>query len=102
SHVGYYLVDVGRAALERSIGARLSELERIRSRAGRLRLLPYVGSIVVLTLAFSLALVLPLDPGSPWGVAALFVLLAIATSQLAISLVNRAAALLVAPQPLAR
>jgi len=101
-HVGYHLVDAGRAALERSIGARLSGLERIRSRAGRLRLLPYVGPIVVLTLAFSFALAVPLELDSPWGIGALFVLLAIATSQLAISLVNRAATLLVAPQPLQR
>jgi len=101
-HVGYHLVDAGRPALERAIGARLSWLARIRSRAGQLRLLPYLGSIVVLTIVFSAALVAPLQLDSAWGVAALFVLLTIATSQLAISLVNRAAALLIAPQPLQR
>ncbi|HEY0879774.1 MAG TPA: glucoamylase family protein [Zeimonas sp.] len=101
-HVGYHLVDAGRPALERTIGARLSWVAHIRARAGRLRLLPYLGSIVAITLALTFALALPLDLDSPWGIAALVVLLAIATSQLAISLVNRAATLLVAPQPLQR
>ncbi|MCD6681424.1 MAG: cyclic beta 1-2 glucan synthetase [Burkholderiaceae bacterium] len=101
-HVGYHLVDAGRPALERAISARPSSLLRLRSRAGRLRLLPYLGSIVALTLVFSAVLAAPLQLASPWGIAALFVLLAIATSQLAISLVNRAAAMLVAPQPLQR
>ncbi len=102
SHVGYHLVDAGRPALEQVIGAHLSWLARVRARAGRLRLLPYVGAIVVLTLAFSIALAAPLEIDSPWGIAALVVLLALATSQLAISLVNRAATLIVAPQPLQR
>ncbi len=101
-HVGYHLVDAGRPALERALGARLSWRARVRSRAGRLRLLPYLGSILALTLVFSAALAAPLQTGSWWSVVALFALLAIATSQLAISLVNRAAALLVAPQPLQR
>src|SRR5690606_21141619 len=49
-HVGYHLVDAGRPALERTVGARLPWLARIRARAGRLRLLPYLGAIVAMTL----------------------------------------------------
>ncbi len=102
SHVGYHLLDAGRPALEQAVGARLPWLARLRARAGRLQLLPYVGSIVVITLALTFALAAPLDVDSPWAFALLVLLLAIATSQLAIALVNRAAALLVAPQPLQR
>ncbi len=101
-HVGYHLVDAGRPALEHKIGARLPWLGRMRARAGRLRLLPYLGAIALLTLAFTFVLAVPLGLDSPWAIVPLFVLLAIATSQLAISLVNRMATMLVAPLPLPR
>src|SRR5690606_22136653 len=57
---------------------------------------------VVLTLAFTFALAVPLELDTPWAIALLLAPLAIATSQLAISLVNRMATLLVAPLPLPR
>src|SRR5690606_20564276 len=101
-HVGYHLVDAGRPAFVQALGARRSWLARLRARAGRLRLMPYAGSIVALTLVFTFALLVPLDVDSPWAIAALAVLHAVATSQLAVALVNRAATMLVAPQPLQR
>src|SRR5690606_10406508 len=79
-HVGYHLVDAGRPGLERAIGARMPWLGRLRARAGRLRLLPYLGAIVAITLALSFALAVPLEVDSPSAIVLLVVLLAIATS----------------------
>ncbi len=102
AHVGYYLLDAGRSTLEHAVGARLPWLARLRSRAGRVSLPAYLGSIALITGVLTAALMWPLHDRSPWLVVALALPMLVATSQLAITLVNWAATLLLAPQPLQR
>jgi cellobiose phosphorylase len=52
-HVGYYLVDKGRTALERSAGVRASGLSAVCRRAARLPLFLYLGPGLLLTVLIS-------------------------------------------------
>ena len=66
AHVGYYLVDKGRRALERAMGTRVPLLIRATRAARPLRLTLYLGPIVVLTavaVAALLGYVGRVDPG---------------------------------------
>ncbi|NOX43000.1 MAG: cyclic beta 1-2 glucan synthetase [Gammaproteobacteria bacterium] len=57
AHVGYYLIDSGRPLLERTVGCRLSWLSRVNRVSRHVRLLLYVGPILLLTaMATSIAL----------------------------------------------
>ena len=103
-HVGYYLVDQGVAELERAAQVRVSLRESVRRMASRSPLFLYLGAISLLTamlsgglLAQPLALDLPLWAWLPLGFLSL-----LATSQLAVGLVNWLAPLLVMPKPLPR
>ncbi|WP_341929180.1 GH36-type glycosyl hydrolase domain-containing protein [Methyloversatilis discipulorum] len=107
-HVGFYLADRGLPELERALGIRLSAFRALGRAIGRVPLLPYLGSIALLTAlaeAWLLAGV-PLDrvPGWAGGLAlyALGLLLLPGVSQLALSLVNWLVTLLVAARPLPR
>ncbi|HVV87395.1 MAG TPA: hypothetical protein VHE35_30345, partial [Kofleriaceae bacterium] len=101
AHVGYFLVDDGRTALELDVGVRRPLGLRLRraARAGRNAI--YAGSILVTTAALTalLAVLLPVHGGwiVPW-----LAVLALAASQLAIALVHWAATMLVVPRPLPR
>jgi cyclic beta-1,2-glucan synthetase len=104
AHVGFYLVDKGRARLDEAAGSRRSAFTSLR-RAGRaMPVASYLGSIALLTLAFT-ATLLAATGGAGLGVAAtiaLGFLLLLATSQAAIGMVNWAATLLMAPRALPR
>ncbi len=104
AHVGFHLVDAGRPRLERAIGGRRSP-RRALARAARRAALPlYLGAIGALTLA-PIALLLALSDAaqaSPPTLAALAVLGVLASSQLAVGVVNWLATLLVEPQRLPR
>ena len=103
-HVGYYLIDEGRPALEVELGVQLSFYERARRRMSRAPLLIYLGSIGLVTVAFAAAMLIPLyrDGAGIGGTLALGVLLVLAVSQLASELVNWLATMSVKPKLLPR
>ncbi|MBQ1782079.1 MAG: cyclic beta 1-2 glucan synthetase [Gammaproteobacteria bacterium] len=104
AHIGYYLIDEGRAQLEQAVGCCPSRLNRLQ-RACRKACLPlYLGTILALTLLMT--------AGVCYGFAAFssadwrFWLVAsgalLAASALAVALVNQAVTLLVPPRSLPR
>lgn len=104
AHVGYYLVGQGLPVLERAVQLRLPPFAALQ-RWLRLHPLPlYLGAIALLTFAAT-ALLLPLAmrQGLPgWAAWPLVALLLLACSQLAVTLVNWLATLLVTPHVLPR
>lgn len=110
-HVGYYLVDAGRAELERLVHLRVGPWERWRRLVARRPVAWYGGAIVSITgllaalpaYLASAGFTLPFTavPRDEWMWIAGFALL-IAASQLAVSLVNWAATLLSSPRMLPR
>ena len=101
-HVGFYLIGKGRPELERAAEVAHSAGDSLRRAANRFPLLIYLGGITLITAALAgilaqraLAPGLPLWAAIPVGLVAL-----LATSQLAVTLVNWLASLLVAPHPL--
>lgn len=112
THVGYYLVDGGRSRLEERVALRLPLWQRLRRGIRRRPLASYVGSIVALTLVLATWLVLRATDGlaqpptsfplEPWWLLVGAAVLLLATSQLAMSLVNWAVTLVTAPKPLPR
>ncbi|HTH94879.1 MAG TPA: glucoamylase family protein [Rhodocyclaceae bacterium] len=112
AHVGYYLIGNGLRRLERAVVARYSLSQRIRMLARMRPVRSYIGLISLLTLGTSgYLLALAYHDGLPvtYSIDADFLLLMtlaatllLTTSQLALALVNRAAALLVSPRRLPR
>jgi hypothetical protein len=104
AHVGFYLVDKGRRQLERLAHARRSPGELLCAIAGRVPLLLYAGTIVVTTVALTGALSAFAYYGGAGDAVqvALGMLLLLATSQLAVGMVNWLATLAVTPMPLPR
>ncbi len=100
-HVGYYLIDAGRPALERAANCRVPMGERaqrwLRRHAARF----YFGSILVLTIAV-VALPLALaSSGTPWLVHALLALLLILpANELAVLAINYLVTSILPPQVL--
>jgi cellobiose phosphorylase len=104
AHVGYYLIDHGRAELERVTLARLPPVAALRRAAGGSPLLLYLGAITLLMLLLSwglLALVRA-EGYADWVLAPLGILALLASGQLAVALVNWLATLLASPHPLPR
>lgn len=115
-HIGYYLIDKGLPELERSADVRLSVLDVLRRTAARFSLFLYLGSIMLITVIITWALLARTDPGTHFAglstaenVGLSAVLLAmfgaislLAASQLAVALVNWLATLLVKPNALPR
>ena len=104
-HVGFHLFGAGRTALEQAVGAQLPRWRALARRAERRPLPLYAGAIVLGTLALSAAPLLEVrhQMAWPWWAELVFAsVLLIATSQLAVSLVNWLLTLFVVPQPLPR
>ena len=107
-HVGYYLVDRGRAALEAGIGYRPTWHAALGRFAGRAPLASYLGAILLvwlLTVIAAAALGVRLEMVRIAGPAAALLLLALfagAAGQFAVSLVNWLCTLLVPPRPMMR
>ena len=104
AHVGYYLIDRGRAQLEHVVGVRWS-LRRFCARP--VRRFPvgwYVGALAVITMAVAGLLLEPVRRlgGDDWRVWLMLALGIVAASQMAVALVNLAANLLIGPRPLPR
>ncbi len=104
AHVGFYLIDTGRPLLERAVGVRASIPDALARVASRVPLLIYLGGIFALTGLLSAGMisqasVIGLPPAL---LAAVVVLSILATSQLAIAVVNALLTLLVTPRLLPR
>jgi cellobiose phosphorylase len=104
AHVGYYLVDEGISLLERRLGIRPAWHRAAWAASGKLRFAWYLATVVALTSCLMVPPAMELASiWSPWWLAGLVLLCAaIAMSDVAISLVNRVSALMVAPRQLPR
>jgi cyclic beta-1,2-glucan synthetase len=104
AHVGFYLIDKGVPQLERAAEVRRSTSDVLQRTSGRFPLLLYVGTIVLMTAVFTVglcALVYAKD-GEGWLLALIGLLSLLCTSQLAVTLVNWLATVLVTPHALPR
>ena len=107
-HVGYYLVDRGRPALEASIGYRPTWRAAMEQFAGRAPLACYLGAILLvwlLTVIAAASIGVRLEMVRVAGPAVALLLLALyagAAGQFAVSLVNWLCTLLVSPRPMMR
>jgi cellobiose phosphorylase len=103
-HVGHYLVERGLGALEQQVQARVSLPLRLRRAAARMPLSIYLGSMLLLTLAFAWPLFARAQAHAiaAWPLALLAIALLLVASQLAQAVVNQFAGLLVHPGVLPR
>ena len=103
-HVGYFLIDKGLPALEAAARLKFSALEKVQRTAARHPLFLYLGSIALITGLFSagLMLLLPAAELAVWAWLPVSLLVLLASSQLALALVNWLTTLLVAAHPLPR
>ena len=104
SHVGFYLIGGGEAALEKQAGMRRPWLESLQRTTSASPLTSYLGAIVVLSM---IATALLLERSSFYGVhgavlIAMGVLALIGSSQLALNLVNWITTKVTYPKPLPR
>ncbi|MES2538525.1 MAG: glucoamylase family protein [Pseudomonadota bacterium] len=104
AHVGYYLVGKGLPALEKTVGMRVPAAQALERRISRTPLLFYIGAICLLIALFSGGMLAKATAEGLRGWLLVFVALVsiVATTQLAISLVNWVATLLATPHPLPR
>ncbi|MGS0742947.1 cyclic beta 1-2 glucan synthetase, partial [Glaciimonas sp. GG7] len=108
AHIGYYLIDDGLPRIENIAALRLPLLERFSHAAARMPLRIYLGSVAVLTAFLSGALLFHVYRHSypihtpKWTLPIITVLVLIATSHLALSLINQVAMMVAKPQRLPR
>ncbi|MBK8752665.1 MAG: cyclic beta 1-2 glucan synthetase [Candidatus Competibacteraceae bacterium] len=104
AHVGFYLIDRGLAQLERKVQACWCTGESLQRWSRQAPLMLYLGAITLLTALFSGSLLAKAQAdGVPGGLLVILgVLAALATSHLAVALVNWLATLLTTPYPLPR
>ena len=103
AHVGLYLIDKGLPQLERAAQARVSVLDAARRTSRRIALPLYLGAIALITGIFSAGLAFSYaGEASPWLLVLIGLASALATSQLAVALVNRLATALASPRLLPR
>ncbi|WP_445082975.1 GH36-type glycosyl hydrolase domain-containing protein [Candidatus Nitrotoga sp. 1052] len=104
AHVGFHLIGKGLPDLERTVQARLSILEKLCRISRRFSFFFYLSAITLITLFLTSGLVIKAygDGARDWLLGAVYVLSLLATSQLAVALVNWVAQLLVTPHPLPR
>ena len=104
SHVGFYLIDKGLPQLERAAQVRLSAAEDLQRMSRRFSLPLYLGAITLTAGILTASLMAKAHANAAPDVllALVGILSLIATSQLAVALVNRLATSLAAPHPLPR
>jgi cyclic beta-1,2-glucan synthetase len=104
AHVGYYLIDQGLAELEAATQARLTPAAMLRRWASRFPLLLYLGAITLGTLPLAVGLLMAARAQglADWALPPLALLALLASSQLAVALVNWLVTLLASPHPLPR
>ena len=103
-HVGYFLIDEGRAALERAVGIPPSRGESLLRAVSKQPLSLYLGAIGLSSFAFgALMFARSREPWMPdWALAPVGVFLILAASPLAVALVNRLVTLWTPPHLLPR
>jgi cyclic beta-1,2-glucan synthetase len=99
AHLGFYLIDAGLPALERAAGVRGRLSQIFRRLLSRVRLLTYLGAVSLITAVLAGWLLGAVDSvNTPdWALALTFVLVGGCAAQLAISLVNWLATMIVRP-----
>jgi cellobiose phosphorylase len=104
SHVGFFLIDAGAPALRRAVATPQTIAAAVRGMASRSPTLLYLGAIGILSGLFTARMVaMARDDGAPLALLAVLLVVALlATSQLAVALVNWLVTLLVTPKPLPR
>ena len=104
AHVGYYLIGKGLSELESSVAFQLPVLEKFQRACKGAPLGVYLGSILWLTLIATGAIVFraTTDGTEEWLLALVALIALVATSQLAMSMVNWFATLITTPSPLPR
>ncbi len=103
-HVGYYLAGRGLPALEKRVGIHLHAFESVRKIARRAPLLTYLGAVALFTaVAMAFLLERARGDGLPgWSLALVLTLALLASSHLALALVNWLASILTTPYRLPR
>ena len=104
SHVGFYLIDAGRPALQHALNTPRTIGATVQAFASRSPTFVYLGAITILTGLFTARLLaMARDEGISLAMLAVVLVISLfATSQLAVALVNWFATLLVTPHPLPR
>lgn len=104
AHVGYYLIDKGRMALEQAVGVRRSPRGAFGKGARRYPLFFYLSGIVILTSCVTMLLLAWADQSGPppWILALLSVPVLICVAQFAISVVNWLVTVYIGARPLPR
>ncbi|WP_254446308.1 GH36-type glycosyl hydrolase domain-containing protein [Pantoea sp. CCBC3-3-1] len=101
-HVGYYLLDKGRAELEKRLATRYSVITQWRHRLHQMPLLSWLGSLLLLTAAFSAELFVDtFDAGISRWLWLLLLPVIIVTSELALQLLSELTTRSRHPEPLA-
>lgn len=102
-HVGYYLIGEGRAALEHELGANISWGVRLRHSFNQIPLLAWLGSLSLLTTAFTADILFRTWlQGMHWPLVLLALPLVVLVSQLASNLLSEATTRFRSPLPLPR
>lgn len=102
-HVGYYLIGEGRTALEQQLGANTSWGVRLRHSFNQIPLLSWLGSLSLLTTAFTAAILShTYEQGMRWPLLLLALPLVVLVSQLASNLLSEATTRFRSPLPLPR
>ena len=104
AHVGFYLIDEGLPLLERAVTYRNSMRDRLKGWCGNMPIVPYLSTIALFTLLLSAGILMRVNwaTTASWIFVLMAMLLLLATSQLALSLVNWLVTLLVVPDVLPR
>ena len=104
SHVGFYLVDKGRAAIEKRLEVKLPFKPRLRNFVHRMPLLFYLGGIAAITGVFGFYLAEHINAERmPWYAEIIFwTLVLMSLSQLAVGMVNWLVTVFERPHPLPR
>lgn len=102
-HVGYYLIDAGRKALEKDLNVRFSWVTRMRGRLNQTPLLSWLGSLLLLTTAVTAdALYRSAHTPMHWLWWSLLVPVVLVASQFALNLLSEITTRSRTPQPLPR
>lgn len=104
AHVGFYLIDQGRARLESAISLRWSLPRTLARLARRFSIFCYLGPLLVITAATTALVLAQVFPFAwmDWRIWIFAMLVTIAASQMAIALVNLLTNLMVGPRLLPR
>lgn len=102
-HIGYYLIGDGRSTLEQQLATDISWMARLRGSFNQIPLLSWLGSLSLLTTAFTAHLLLKThEQGMGWTLWLLAIPLMLVASQLANFLLSEATTRCCTPTPLPR